>query len=398
VQVIKVPIDQLRPFEKNPRQHGDDVKFLIKSIEKYGWTNPILVQKGTMRIVAGHGRLLAAKEKGLTEVPVIELDLDDRDATAYTIADNKSAEKSQWNLPNLKELLVGLDDGGFDLDLTGFDELELEKLITSETNGQEDVPDVPAKPITNRGDLWALGPHRLLCGDAVIFDDVKTLMRDELGDMIFTDPPYSVGYQEKAKNLNARIGTGANEKPIKNDDLTEHEAKVIWENAFKNYFDFTTAGASYYCTSPQGGTQMELMFMISKSWLVKHQLIWVKDSLVLGRSDYHYRHEPIIYGWKEGSKHLFYGDRKQTSVWEFKRPRASKLHPTMKPVELIEKAIKNSSRRNNLVLDFFGGAGSTLMACEKTNRVCRMMELDPQYCDVIVKRWQNSGGKAKRIK
>ena len=400
-----IEVSKLKESPYNPRIHPEKaLERLEKSIEKFGFTNPILVQKSTNQIIAGHARLKAAKEAGLKKVPVIFLDFDDVTAKAYNITDNRLAGLTEWDYPKLKDLITDIDTGAIDIELTGFDEIELKEIIDYDSgNGKEETFDVDAelekikKAKTKTGDLYQLGEHRLLCGDATKKEDVERLMDGKKADMVFTDPPYGVAYADKNKYLNAISRGNCIQVPITNDHETVQSMYKLWCNIFNIMGEYTTNKASYYICSPQGGELMMMMMMqaIDQSpFSLKHTIIWVKNNHVLGRADYNYKHEPILYGWKKKGTHIFYGEGEfLTSVWDVNKPFKSDLHPTMKPIALMENALLNSSQENDICLDLFGGSGSTLIACEKTNRKCRMMEIDQLYCDVIIKRWEDFASK-----
>jgi DNA modification methylase len=352
----------------------------------------------TGNLVGGHQRLKVLKEQGAKDIEVSVVDLKPSREKALNLALNKA--QGDWDLPKLKDLLQELDTGEFDIGITGFDEKEIEDLmnqlyVPDENEKDDDVPEVPDEPVTKKGDLYRLGEHRLLCGDAIVIDDVERLMDGQKVDMVFTDPPYSVNYEKK----NRDVLKSKSYSKITNDDLSVQDiAKDLWKPSFDNMALYSKDGASIYVTMPQGGDQMMMMMMMMMdSWQVKHELIWVKSSPVfsMGRLDYDYMHEPIIYGWKKN--HQFYGNGEhKKSVWFIDRD-GNKSHPTMKPVALMGNAINNSSKMEDNILDLFGGSGSTLIACEKLNRKCYMMELDEHYCDVIVKRWEDYTGKKAEL-
>jgi DNA modification methylase len=400
MEIIFRPIDELKPFSKNPYIHPEkQLKYLIKSMREFGFTSPILISQDNM-IIAGHARLQAAKEIGLAEVPTIFIDLPYERAVAYVIADNQLGKIAEQDDILMKELLDEISTiPDFDIEAVGFSDEDIKNLV--QTEPAEIIEDNfdPDKEVETRckeGDLWQLGRHRLLCGDSTIKENVERLMTGNQADMVFTDPPYSVNYTEKAKN----VLKSSNYVEIKNDNLSvEETARSIWFPSFTNMFNYSTDACSFYCTMPQGGDQMMMMMMMMEAgWQVKHELIWVKEAPVfsMGRLDYDYKHEPIVYGWKK--KHVFYGKGDFTkSVWEIPRIE-NKLHPTMKPVALISNAVLNSTKEGDCVLDIFSGSGSTLIACEQLNRTCYAMELDPHYCDVILSRWEKfTGQTAKRL-
>ena len=389
-----MPISELKPHPKNPRVHPDSaIEKLERSIKEFGWTNPILVSADGY-ILAGHARLKAAEKAGISEVPVIYLPLEGAKAEAYLIADNRLQDETDWDMPKLKDLLQELDTGEFDLELTGFDMGEIEDLMTQfhvpEEIIEDEVPEPPEEPITKPGDLWILGRHRLLCGDSTIKEDVERLIDGNKVDSMVTDPPYGVDYSSKNEFLNKFDKGNKVQKPIDND-------------AIANYQDFFSA---FLAVTPLAEYNTVYIFMSSKElhslrlaldacgYTWGDYLVWVKNNHVLGRKDYNAKHEFIVYGWK--GKHKFYGGF-STTVLEFDRPSRSDLHPTMKPIPLLAKLINDGLPAKGKVYDPFGGSGSTLIACEQLNRICYMMEIDPVYCDLIVKRWENLTGQKAEL-
>jgi DNA modification methylase len=388
------PIDRLRPYERNPRTHSEmQVDQIAASMVEFGWTNPVLVDEQG-GILAGHGRLLAARKLGLPEVPVIRFEhLSEAQKRAYLIADNQLALQAGWDDALLAEELAWLRDERFDLDLVGFDATELERLLAladGEAGSDEDedeVPEPPDEPVSKPGDLWVLGSHRLLCGDATVLADVERVLGGQLADMTFCDPPYNVDYANTPKDK-----LRGKHRPIMNDNLGGgFEAFLL--DACTNILA-VTKGAVYVCMSSSELDTLQRAFRAAGGrWSTF--VIWAKNTFTLGRADYQRQYEPILYGWKDGSDHYWCGARDQGDVWFFDKPVRNDLHPTMKPVALVERAIRNSSKSRDIVLDPFGGSGSTLIACEKAGRQARLIELDPKYVDVIVARWQEfSGGTA----
>jgi DNA modification methylase len=397
------PIDRLRPYERNPRTHSaDQVAQIAASMVEFGFTNPILVDEAD-GILAGHGRLMAARELGLAEVPVVRLGhLTPAQKRAYVIADNQLALRAGWDATLLAEELAWLRDETFDLDLLGFDAGELEALLApagGESEGAEDeVPEPPVEPISRPGDLWLLGNHRVLCGDATILTDVERVLARSLADMAWTDPPYNVDYGNSAKNK-PRSSSGAvasgksgKDRRILNDALGDSFGTFL-QDACTNILT-VTKGAVYIAMSSSELHTLQAAFTAAGGkWSTF--IIWAKNTFTLGRADYQRQYEPILYGWPQGAEHYWCGARDQGDVWHFDKPVKNDLHPTMKPVALIERALRNSSKRRDIVLDLFGGSGSTLIAAEKTGRQARLVELDPRYVDVIVTRWQDwTGGAA----
>ncbi len=383
------PIDKLQPYEKNARTHSaEQVDKIAASIIRFGFNNPILVDTNN-GIVAGHGRLMAAKQLGLTELPIVILThLSDADRRAYIMADNKLAELAGWDEGLLASELRDLRDEDFDLSVIGFSDEELKNLIDFEPEelpgSGDEVSEPPVVPVSKTGDLWILGRHRLLCGDATKIDDAAKVMGTDLADLIVTDPPYNVNYEGKTSDS----------LKIENDAFeSDEDFYQFLLDSFISYFTFAKAGAALYVFHADSeGLNFRRAYQES-GFELKQCCIWAKNVLVMGRQDYHWQHEPILYGWKPGAAHNWYSDRKQTTLWNFNKPTRNGEHPTMKPIDLIEYPITNSSKKSDIVLDFFGGSGSTLIACEKTFRQCRTMELDPRYVDVIVKRWQDMTGK-----
>ncbi len=384
-------VDSLIPYGRNPRTHSDaQVAKIAASIVEYGWTNPILID-GENGIVAGHGRLAAARQLGLDEVPVIELShLSPTQKRAYVIADNQLALEAGWNEELLALELNDLAAEGFDLALTGFDEEALAELMAGEesdrTGATDDdaVPAVEEVAISRSGDVWQLGAHRLLCGDATDPASYAALMGESVADMVFTDPPYNVNYANSAK-----------------DKMRGKDRAILNDNLGAGFRDFLLAALKPLIAHCRGG----IYIAMSSSELDALQsafreagghwstfIIWAKHTFTLGRADYQRQYEPILYGWPQGAERHWCGDRDQSDVWNIKKPQKNDLHPTMKPVELVERAIRNSSRPGSVVLDPFGGSGTTLIAAEKSGRSARLMELDPKYVDVIVRRWQAWSG------
>jgi DNA modification methylase len=379
-------IDRLIPYAKNPRTHSDaQIAQIAASITEFGFNSPILVDSKA-GIIAGHGRLLAARKLKLKEVPVIILDhLSEAQKRAYILADNQLAINAGWDDDLLRIELAALRDDDFNLDLLGFGDEELARLLADGDavqglTGEDAVPDVPEAAVTMTGDLWVLNEHRLICSDALNVESFERLMAGGLSDMVFCDPPYSVAY----------TGKTSRKLKIKNDDLGEGFGSFL-RDACTNLLAFNK-GAIYICMSSSELHTLKSAFEAAGGhWSTF--VIWAKHHFTLGRSDYQRQYEPILYGWRDGTDHFWCGDRDQGDVWFIKRPMANLEHPTMKPVELVERAIRNSSKSRDTVLDAFGGSGSTLIACEKTRRQGRLIELDPIYCDVTIRRWEQYTGK-----
>jgi DNA modification methylase len=380
-------VDELIPYSRNSRTHSESqVAQIAASIIEFGFTNPVLID-GKKRIIAGHGRLMAARKLGLKKVPVVILDhLSETQKKAYIIADNKLAENAGWDEEILASELADLKEENFNLDLIGFEDQELEKIFSNlydkeDEQETEKIPEPEEKPVSKSGNIWLLGKHKLICGDSTDQKIFQSLLGDELADMLFTDPPYNVDYgnsmKDKARSTNSKI---------LNDNLGEDFAKFLFDFC-KNALT-VTKGACYICMSSSELHTLQKAFIeAGGKWSTF--IIWAKNHFTLGRSDYQRQYEPILYGWKQNNDHFWCGDRNQSDVWFYNKPNKSDLHPTMKPVELCKRAILNSSKTDDIILDCFGGSGSTLIASEQTNRRCRMIELDQKYVDVIVKRWQN---------
>lgn len=387
------PLDKLLPYVRNARLHSDEqVAQIAASIAEFGFVNPCLVGADGV-LVAGHGRLAAARKLGLATVPVVVLDhLTPTQRRALVLADNRLAELATWDDALLRVELEALQDEGFDLDLTGFDADALADLLAGEEpehEGQTEddaVPDVPEEPVSQPGDVWLLGPHRLVCGDATTAEAFALLLPDgERADMVVTDPPYNVNYANSAKDK-----LRGKHRPILNDALGEGFYDFLYDALA--LINAHTRGAIYVAMSSSELDTLQAAFRaVGGHWSTF--IIWAKNTFTLGRADYQRQYEPILYGWPEGAERHWCGDRDQGDVWQIKKPQKNDLHPTMKPVELVERAIRNSSRPGDVVLDPFGGSGTTLIAAEKAGRVARLIELDPKYTDVIVRRWQDWTGK-----
>lgn len=393
IQIEYVSISELGFYERNARTHSDaQVDQLVASIREFGFTNPVLIDENNI-LIAGHGRTTAAKVIGLTEVPAIRLaGLTENQIKALRIADNQLALNAGWDLELLSAELQELETDGFDLHLVGFDDGFLDELLDSsfadntdqeEPEEEEPTPEPPDQPASVPGDLWLLGRHRLLCGDSTSIDAVEKLTDGKLIDLLVTDPPYNVAYE----------GGTADALTIMNDDMSDGDFRQFLRDVYSAADTVLKPGAVFYIWHADSEGYNFRGAAYDVGWQVRQCLIWNKNSLVLGRQDYHWKHEPCLYGWKSGSAHYWGSDRSQTTVLDFNRPSRNVEHPTMKPVDLIEYQIKNSSRRGDLVMDLFGGSGTTIIACENTGRTGLLMELDPKYVDVIVKRWQNLTGK-----
>jgi DNA modification methylase len=384
-------VGALIPYARNAKQHTDaQVAQIAASIREFGWGAPILVD-GKNNVIAGHGRLLAARKLGMDDVPVVPMShLTDIQRRALILADNKIGENASWDDELLGLELTELRELGFNLDLTGFSPEEWDALINGDEakDGLTDddaVPEVPETPVSKTGDVWVLGEHKLLCGDATKAPDYAALLGDELVDMTFTDPPYNVNYANSAKDK-----LRGKNRAILNDNLGEGFGQFL-HDACSNILARTKGAVYVAMSSSELDTLQSAFRRAGGRWSTF--IIWAKNTFTLGRADYQRQYEPILYGWRDGADHFWCGDRDQGDVWQIKKPQKNDLHPTMKPVELVERAVKNSSKSRDLVLDPFGGSGSTLIACEKTGRRARLIELDPKYVDVIVRRWQDWTGK-----
>ncbi len=388
-------VEALVPYANNPRTHSkEQIAKVAASIARFGFVNPILVD-ASANVIAGHGRLQAAKQLGLMQVPVIILDhLSEDEKRAYVIADNQLALEAGWDDELLKTELGALADLDFDLSVIGFSDKELAELLDgldgTEGNTDDDaVPEAPAEPKTKTGDVYVLGSHRLLCGDSTVLANVEKVLDGALADMVFTDPPYNVDYGNTAKDK-----LRGNDRRIMNDNLGEGFEAFLYD-ACVNMIA-VCKGAIYVCMSSSELHTLQKAFVAAGGkWSTF--VIWAKNTFTLGRSDYQRQYEPILYGWKQGTDHFWCGARDQGDVWFVNKPTKNDLHPTMKPVELVERAIRNSSKSRDIVLDCFGGSGSTMIACEKTGRQARLIELDPKYCDVIVQRWEEFTGKKAEL-
>jgi len=399
MQIETVNIDSLTPYEKNAKLHPrDQIEQIKKSIEMYGNNDPIAVWGEKNVIVEGHGRYTALRELGYKTVDIIRLDhLTDEQRREYMLVHNQTTMNSGWDIDLLAGELEGLDFDGFDF---GFD-LDLDDLFEDEKEIEEDEIPEKAETRCKLGDLWQLGSHRLICGDSTDVAVIDRLMDGVKADCVFTDPPYGVSYTDKNEFLNSIDKPICVVNAIENDSKTPEEMYEFWIKAFTVLVTHSADKMSYYITAPQGGDLLLLLQAVRDSgFALKHVLVWNKNNHVLGRCDYNYKHEPIVYGWKQKGTHKFYGAGKmKTSVWDVPKPQRNDLHPTMKPIELIANALLNSTKEGDAVLDTFGGSGSTLIACEQLNRRCYMCELSPHYCDVILQRWENlTGKKAIRIK
>ena len=386
-----VPIGKLVPYVNNARTHSkEQITKLRSSLREFGFVNPVIIDR-EFNVIAGHGRILAAKEENIEQVPCVFVDhLTEAQKKAYILADNRFALDAGWDEDMLRVEMEALQGMDFDISLTGFDEAEIADLFAADDNeAQEDDFDedaaLQAEPFVKTGDLWLLGKHRLLCADSTKPEDVKRLMDGKKANVCITDPPYACNY------------TGGTGMKIMNDNLKGEEFYQFLLSAFKNAYENLADGAAIYIFHSDAEKVNFYNAVVAAGFHYSTTCIWVKQSLVLGRFDYQMRHEPVIYAFKDTVKHKFYGDRKQTTVWEFDRPSKSKLHPTTKPLPLIAYPMKNSSLVNSIVLDLFGGSGSTLMAAEQMDRTAYLMELDPVYASAIVRRFVAYRGNTENV-
>ncbi len=374
-----VSTDKLIPYVNNARTHSaEQIMKLRSSLREFGFINPVIIDRD-YNVIAGHGRIAAAKAEGIDEVPCVFADhLTKAQKKAYILADNRMVLDAGWDEEMLKVEIEALQAEDIDLALTGFDEKELASLFDTDTDAQEDDFDVDAelgKPcVTQSGDIWTLGKHTLVCGDSTKEDTYAALMDGRKANLVITDPPYNVNYE----------GTAGK---IKNDNMAADKFYQFLFDAFSNMANVMADDASIYVFhADTEGLNFRKAFADAGFYL-SGCCIWKKQSLVLGRSPYQWQHEPVLYGWKKKGKHQWYTGRKESTIWEFDKPKRNGDHPTMKPVPLLAYPIRNSSMANSVVLDPFGGSGSTLIACEQTDRICLTIELDEKFCDVIVKRY-----------
>lgn len=434
-------IELLKPYEKNPRNNEAAVDKVAASIKEFGFKNPIIIDNDNV-IIAGHTRYVAAKKLGFSEVPVIKAkDLSSEQVKAFRIADNKTSEFAEWDLAALSDELRELEDMGYDLELTAFDEDEINELLDNTPIIDEVTEDdfdldgnLSENPTSVRGQIYKLGRHRVMCGDSTDIKDLKRLMGGQQADMVFTDPPYNVAY----------VGKTADALVIENDSMSDGNFYQFLFDVYETMFEVTKEGGPIYvCHADSEGVNFRSALK-DAGWELKQCLIWVKNVFVMGRQDHHWKHEPILYGWKPGAAHKWYGGRNKSTIlqsgdvvavnkvsdgfeltfdtgfhnikikvpsyellseiddsmsttWYFDKPMRNAEHPTMKPIGIPARAIKNSSRINDNVLDTFGGSGSTLMAAEQTKRNSFLMELDPKYVDVIIKRWEDYTGETAEL-
>lgn len=373
MNIEQMKVKEIIPYAKNAKKHDKtQIANVAESIKRFGFAQPLVVDKDNVLII-GHCRLLAAKQLKIREVPVVRMDdLTEEQVKQLRLLDNKLNE-SDWDIDLLADEVGELDFDGFELDW-GFKELEDASVV------EDEAPEPPEEPVSKLGDIYLLGSHRIMCGDSTNLDDVAKLMDGNLADLLVTDPPYNVDYEGKAGK-------------IQNDKMSNDNFRQFLIDAFTSANESMKSGAAFYIWHADSEGFNFRGACTDIGWTVRECLIWKKNSMVLGRQDYQWQHEPCLYGWKEGSKHKWNADRKQTTILEFDRPVKSDLHPTMKPVNLMAYQVRNSSEQGDIVLDLFGGSGSTLMACEQLGRTNYSMEYDPRFVDVIVKRWENFTGK-----
>ena len=391
MQIEIADINSIKPYENNPRKLSDTaIEKVAMSLKEYGFRQPIVVDKDRV-IVAGHTRFRASKKLGLKNVPISIIDnLSEEQINAYRIADNRTAEESEWDNELLKMEIKELEAKDFKLDLLGFNDEQLNNILFEEKQGltdEDEVPETPEEPISKLGDIWKLGNHRVMCGDSTKNEDFDKLMQNEKANVVYTDPPYNINYgnikHEKFKM-----------RDIKNDSMDKFQYREFCTKFIENLKQ--RCDGIFYCWGAQG-KDGRLLFTILDDYLHNSTTImWYKDQFTLGRGKYHNQYEPCWFGWNKSGE-SFIDDRKLVNVWNHKRPKKSDLHPTMKPIELIEIGLTHSTKIDDIVLDCFLGSGSTLIACEKLNRLCYGIELDPKYCDVIIKRWENFTGKKAEL-
>jgi DNA modification methylase len=387
LDIQKVSVEKLNPAKYNPRKDlkpsDPEYEKLKRSIETFGYVEPVIWNKRTGHIVGGHQRYKILKAQGAKEIECVIVDMPEDEEKALNVALNKV--NGEWDLPKLADLISELDESMFDISLTGFDAAEIEDLfskvhdkdVKDDGFDEEKAIEEIEEPISKHGDIWILGKHRLICGDSTKAETYAALMEDKKANLCVTDPPYNVNYTAGREN----------ERKIKNDNMEDKNFYEFLLAAFKNIFTVLDDGAAVYVFhADTEGLNFRKAFK-DAGFHLANVCIWVKNSLVLGRSDYQWQHEPILYGWKPTGKHRWYSDRKQTTIWNFDRPTKSPDHPTMKPVPLMAYPIQNSTMTNCIVLEPFVGSGSTLIACQQTGRICYGVELDEKYVDVIVKRY-----------
>ncbi|MBO7412783.1 MAG: ParB N-terminal domain-containing protein [Fibrobacter sp.] len=395
MEIIEIAVDDLKPYEKNPRKNEASVKFVANSIKEFGFKVPVVVSPDNV-IICGHTRWKAAKQLGIETVPcIVANDLNDAKIKAYRLADNKVGEYSEWNMGLLGEELKELE-GIFDVDMADFGFLDTDLLTEDGPTGDDEDFDVDKEteeivdPITKPGDIWILGRHRLMCGDSTDVVAVEKMMDGSKARMVFTDPPWNVAYGSNVDKGNAQK---YKVRTILNDSMTTEQFHDFMNGIFASMKIASEPGCPTYVVMSAQEWGNLMLSLKDNGYHWSSTIIWAKDTLVLSRKDYHTQYEPIWYGWEDSASRLKnVEDRKQSDLWQIPRPKKSEIHPTMKPVELVERAINNSSNPGDVVLDLFGGSGTTIIACEQTGRFGRSMELDPKYCDAITKRFVNLKG------
>ena len=386
-----VSIDKLVPYINNARTHSkEQINKLRASLREFGFINPVIIGRD-YGIIAGHGRVMAAREEGISEVPCVFVDhLTEAQKKAYIIADNRMALDAGWDEEILRVEIEALQAEAFDISLTGFGDDEISDIFGKDKNGVEDddydlTAALEKAAFVEKGDVWVVGRHRLVCGDATSADDVAILMDGKKANLIVTDPPYGVSFKSTSGLT------------IKNDSMKDEEFYNFLHKSFENMVaHLESGGSAYVFHADTEGLTFRKAF-IDAGFHLAGVCIWAKNSLVLGRSDYQWQHEPVLYGFLQNGKHRWYSDRKQTTIWNFNKPKRNENHPTSKPLDLLSYPIRNSSQENAIIIDTFGGSGSTLMACEATNRICYTMELDEKYASVILRRYVEDTGDADGV-
>lgn len=375
MNIINIDLKNIKQYEKNPRKNDEAVGPVAESIKEFGFKCPIIVDKNNV-IVAGHTRYKAAKQLKLKEVPcIVADDLTEEQIKAFRLVDNKVGEIAEWDFDLLN---MELEDISFDMSSFGFNILNEEE--TKEVEEDEYEVELPTEPKAKYGDIYQLGKHKLMCGDSTKIEDVEKLMNGVKVDLLITDPPYNVNYE------------GGNGLKIKNDNMDNDNFRKFLTDAFSTADSVMKEGAVFYIWHADSEGYNFRGACFDNNWKVRQCLIWNKNSMVMGRQDYHWKHEPCLYGWKDGASHLWASDRKQTTILDFDKPTKNAEHPTMKPVKLFDYQIKNNTKKDDIVLDLFGGSGTTLIACEQNGRISYNMELDPKYVDVIIDRWETLTG------
>lgn len=388
MQIVEKKLSEVKPYEKNPRKNDKAVEYVANSIKEFGFKVPVVIDKNSV-IVCGHTRYKAAKELKLDTIPcILADDLTDEQIKAYRLADNKVSEKAEWDMDLLDEELGDI----FDIDMSLFD-FDLNLDDDTEVVDDEFEPELPDEPTSKLGDIYQLGDHRLMCGDSTNLDNVMELMGGVQADMLLTDPPYNVNYGNVRDVSEAvKLHRRTDGLIIKNDNMDDASFRQFLVDAFSNANASMKPGAVFYIWHADNESYNFRGACRDIGWQIRECIIWNKNTFCMGRQDYQWKHEPCLYGWKEGASHLWASDRKQTTVIDMARPTKSELHPTMKPIPLFDYQIKNNTKGGDIVLDLFGGSGTTIMACEQNGRKAYSMEFDPRYVDVIIKRWEDFTG------